>query len=67
MVQSDLVLRPQLRGLLEKLVIKWGLKKAPFANIATMLHERASTKVLMLKYPLLALPSKDKRKEIHLF
>jgi hypothetical protein len=56
-----------LRGLLEKLVIKWGLKKAPFANIATMLHERASTKVLMLKYPLLALPSKDKRKEIHLF
>jgi hypothetical protein len=42
-------------------------KKAPFANIATTLCERACTKVLMLKYPLLALPSKDKRKETHLF
>jgi hypothetical protein len=42
-------------------------KKAPFANIATMLSQRATKKVLLLKYPFLAIPPKDKRQETHLF
>ena len=42
-------------------------KKAPFANIATMLSERASNKMLMLKYPFLALPPKPKRQETHFY
>ena len=41
-------------------------KKAPFANIATMLCERANNKVLLLKYSCLALP-KSNRKEKSLF
>ena len=42
-------------------------KKAPFANIATMLSERASNKVLMLKYPFLVIPPGPKRQETHLY
>jgi hypothetical protein len=41
-------------------------KKAPFANIATMLCERANNKVLTLKYPCLT-SSKNKRKEKSLY
>jgi hypothetical protein len=42
-------------------------KKAPFANIATMLCERANNKVLTLKYPCLMAPHKNKRKEKPLY
>jgi hypothetical protein len=42
-------------------------KKAPFANIATILTERASNRVLLLKYPSLIIPPKDKRKETPLY
>ena len=42
-------------------------KKAPFANIATILLERANNKMLTLKYPLLAVPLKEKQKREHLF
>jgi hypothetical protein len=42
-------------------------KKAPFANIATMLCERAINKVLTLKYPCLMAPHKNKRREKPLY
>ena len=42
-------------------------KKAPFANIATMLCERANNKVLTLKYPCLTTPHKNKSKEKPLY
>jgi hypothetical protein len=42
-------------------------KKAPFANIATILYERASTKVLTLRYPFLAISSKEGKKKENLF
>jgi hypothetical protein len=42
-------------------------KKAPFANIATMLFERANNKVLTLHYPLISVPAKEKRKREHLY
>src|ERR1700744_2622996 len=42
-------------------------KKAPFANIATLLYERANTKVLTLQYPFLSISPKEKRKTEHLF
>ena len=42
-------------------------KKAPFANIATMLHERATTKVLSLRFPELKIPPKEKRDKEHLY
>jgi hypothetical protein len=42
-------------------------KKAPFANIATMLYERANNKVLTLHYPSISIPSKQKRKREHLY
>jgi Transposase family tnp2 len=42
-------------------------KKAPFANIATMLFERANNKVLNLHYPLIAIPPKEKRKRENLY
>ena len=67
MDQSDLALKLQLRGLLERLVIKSDLKKAPFANIATILFHRANRKVLTLLYPSLEIPPKEKRKSGHLF
>jgi hypothetical protein len=41
-------------------------KKAPFANIATMLYERASIKVLSLQFPFLNISPKEKRKRGHL-
>ena len=37
-------------------------KKAPFANIATMLFERANNKVLTLHYPSLIICPKEKRR-----
>ena len=42
-------------------------KKAPFANIATMLFERANGKVLRLRYPSLAICPKEKRRRGHLY
>jgi len=36
-------------------------KKAPFANMATILLERATTKLLTLKYPVLSIAEKEKR------
>jgi hypothetical protein len=42
-------------------------KKVPFANIATMLFERANTKALTLQYPSLIIPSKVKRRREHLY
>jgi len=42
-------------------------KKAPFANIATILFHRANRKVLTLLYPSLDIPLKEKRKSEHLF
>ena len=42
-------------------------KKAPFANIATMLFERANGKVLRLKYPSLVICPKEKRQKGHLY
>ena len=42
-------------------------KKAPFANIATMLFERASIKVLSLRYPFLNVPPKEKKRRGHLY
>jgi Transposase family tnp2 len=42
-------------------------KKAPFANIATILYERASIRVLTLRFPYLKISSKEKRNRGHLF
>jgi hypothetical protein len=42
-------------------------KKAPFANIATMLFERANTKALTLHYPSLIITPKETRKREHLY
>ncbi|KAH9022211.1 hypothetical protein EDB85DRAFT_1871470 [Lactarius pseudohatsudake] len=42
-------------------------KKAPFANMSTILFERATTKMLTLKYPVLSIPGKEKRQKEHLF
>ena len=42
-------------------------KKARFANIATILFQRANCKVLSLRYPMLNIPSSVKRKREHLF
>jgi hypothetical protein len=42
-------------------------KKSPFANIATMLLERANNKVLTLRCPFLIIPPKEKRKTAHLY
>lgn len=42
-------------------------RKAPFANISTILYERASNKVLTLKYPSLTISPKEKRKRGNLF
>jgi hypothetical protein len=42
-------------------------KKAPFANISTMLYERASIRVLTLRFPDLKIPPKEKRKRGHLY
>ena len=36
-------------------------KKAPFTNMATILLERATTKLLTLEYPVLSLAEKEKR------
>ena len=41
-------------------------KKAPFANMATILLERAITKLLTLKYPVLSLAEKEKRYRVPL-
>jgi hypothetical protein len=42
-------------------------KKAPFANIATLLFERANNKVLTLNYPFLRIPPNEKKPRAHLF
>jgi hypothetical protein len=42
-------------------------KKAPFANIATLLFQRANSKMLVLQYPSLNIPPREKRKREHLF
>ena len=42
-------------------------KKAPFANIATILFERANNKVLALLYPSLDISSQIKREREHLY
>ena len=42
-------------------------KKAPFANISTMLYERACIKVLNLQFPFLMLSPKEKRDSRHLY
>jgi hypothetical protein len=42
-------------------------KKAPFANIATMLFERANSKVLRLHYPALTISTGEKKKREHLY
>ncbi len=42
-------------------------KKALFANIATMLFERANTKALTLWHPSLIIPLREKRKREHLY
>ena len=42
-------------------------KKAPFANLATILFERATTKMLTLKYPVLSLTGKEKRQKEDLY
>ena len=42
-------------------------KKAPFANIATMLFNRANAKVLTLKFPSLIISPKEKRRREHLY
>jgi len=69
MDQSDLGLKLQLRGPLERLDIKLDprSKKATIANIATMLYERASIKVLNLQYPLIKIHPKEKGKREHLY
>jgi hypothetical protein len=42
-------------------------KKAPFANLATILFERATAKMLTLKYPVLSIPEKEKRQKENLY
>ena len=42
-------------------------KKAPFANIATMLFERGNSKVLTLRYPSLTMCPKEGKKKEHLY
>ena len=42
-------------------------KKAPFANMATILFERATTKMLTLKYPVLSISGKEKRQREPLY
>ena len=42
-------------------------KKAPFANISTMLYERASIRVLSLQFPSLRIAPKEIRSKEHLF
>ena len=42
-------------------------KKAPFANIATLLFERANGKALTLYYPCLSIPTKEKKIRAHLY
>jgi hypothetical protein len=42
-------------------------RKAPFANIATLLFERATKRVLNLRCPFLTIPSKETRKRGHLY
>ena len=42
-------------------------KKAPFANISTMLYERASIRVLTLRFPFLKISPKEKRNRGHLY
>ncbi len=42
-------------------------KKAPFANIATMLFERANNKVLALRYPFISIPPKVTKGRQHLY
>jgi hypothetical protein len=42
-------------------------KKAPFANMSTILFERATTKMLTLKYPVLFIAGKEKRQKEHLY
>jgi hypothetical protein len=42
-------------------------KKAPFANLATILLERATAKMLTLKYPVLSIAAKDKRQREDLY
>jgi hypothetical protein len=42
-------------------------KKAPFANIATMLFERGNNKVLTLQYPSLAIHPKEGKKKGNLY
>ena len=42
-------------------------KKAPFANISTMLYERASIRVLALRFPSLRMSPKEKKNKEHLY
>ena len=42
-------------------------KKAPFANIATLLFERANGKALTLYDPCLSIPTKEKKVRAHLY
>jgi hypothetical protein len=42
-------------------------KKAPFANIATMLYERACIRVLTLRFPFLKISPKEKTRRGHLY
>jgi hypothetical protein len=42
-------------------------KKAPFANLATILLERATAKMLTLKYPVLSIAEKEKRRREDLY
>jgi hypothetical protein len=67
MAQSDLALKLQCERAIGEIGHKVRSKKAPFANIATMLFERANTKALTLQYPSLIIPSKVKRRREHLY
>jgi hypothetical protein len=42
-------------------------KKAPFANIATMIFNRANAKMLTLQYPSLIVSPKEKKRREHLY
>jgi hypothetical protein len=50
-----------------EIVHKVRSKKALFANIATLLFQRANSKMLTLLYPSLNIPPEEKRKSRHLF